>query len=98
LSLALSGLFSVHGLRRNEKQAATERLLVGAVNDLVDSVAGVGRAILAPMRGAPRRWPDRRCGGRTPGSYVVYSGRSFGSSPDRAIHAGPGTLASCFGL
>jgi hypothetical protein len=29
--------------RRNEKQAATERLLVEAVNDLVDSVAGVAQ-------------------------------------------------------
>jgi hypothetical protein len=30
--------------RRNEKQAATERLLVEAVNDLVDSVAGVAQS------------------------------------------------------
>jgi hypothetical protein len=30
--------------RRNEKQAATERLLVKAVNDLVDSVAGVAQS------------------------------------------------------
>ena len=29
--------------RRNEKQAATERLLVEAVSDLVDSVAGVAQ-------------------------------------------------------
>jgi hypothetical protein len=29
--------------RRNEKQAATERLLVAAVNDLVDSIAGVAQ-------------------------------------------------------
>lgn len=31
--------------RRNEKQAATERLLVEAVNDLVDAVAGVAQGV-----------------------------------------------------
>jgi hypothetical protein len=31
--------------RRNEKQAATERLLVEAINDLVDAVAGVAHGV-----------------------------------------------------
>ncbi|MGN6258347.1 MAG: hypothetical protein ACTHN3_11450 [Solirubrobacterales bacterium] len=31
--------------RRNEKQAATERLLVEAINDLVDAVAGVAQGV-----------------------------------------------------
>jgi hypothetical protein len=31
--------------RRNEKQASTERLLIEAVNDLVDAVAGVAQGV-----------------------------------------------------
>lgn len=31
--------------RRNEKQAATERLLIEAINDLVDAVAGVAQGV-----------------------------------------------------